>query len=375
MALQFRILGPLEVVTPEGPLKLGGAKQQTVLGTLLLEPNRVVSVERLIAWVWGDEMAERNATLQVYVSNLRRLLAPHAGDGRSYVVTQRPGYLIHVDASELDALEFAQARGEAESALAAGDAEHAVGLLRRALGLWRGQPLAGLPIGSGTAGDLTRLEVARTTATELLAGAELDLGRHQQIADEIRGWVSEHPLNEQLRGLLMLALYRCGWQADALATYREGRRLLLEELGIDPSKELRDLENRMLVQDPALDFERRSTGRVPMVDGTVVRSSVRATPAHLRLGDEAFPLNRTRTTIGRLEDRDVVLSDPAASRTHAEIRSTPEGYVLVDTASANGTSVGGRRVHQHLLGSGDVIVIGDTELTFVAGSVSSAVQP
>src|SRR6478735_7781853 len=134
MSLQFRILGPLDVVAEDGPVKLGGGKQQTVLGALLLQPNRVVSVDRLVEWVWGDDLPERNATLQVYVSNLRRILAPHAEPaGRAYIVTQRPGYLMDVDESELDLLRFADLRRDAEEAAASGELERASTLLRDAL--------------------------------------------------------------------------------------------------------------------------------------------------------------------------------------------------------------------------------------------------
>jgi DNA-binding SARP family transcriptional activator len=369
VTLEFRILGPLDVVADGVSLKLGGAKQQVVLAALLHEPNRVVSVDRLIEWVWSDELAERNATLQVYVSNLRRLLAPlGAADERTFVVTRRPGYLFQVEPTELDSLHFETLRGDAATALQGGSLEEAAEKLRRALALWRGEPLAGLPLNGVARGELSRLDVARTTVREQLAQIELDLGRHQQVVDELRGWVSEHPLDERLRALLMLALYRCGRQAEALAAYSEGRELLVEQLGIDPSKDLRDLEQRILDQDPALDLARRPVAARPVAVGsTVLRSSVIAAPAHLRTDQETFPLQRGVTTIGRLPDRDVVLTDPGASRTHGEIRSTPDGFVLVDSASANGTHVGGVRVREHRLQDGDVIRIGDTELVFVLG--------
>jgi SARP family transcriptional regulator, regulator of embCAB operon len=167
----------------------------------------------------------------------------------------------------------------------------------------------------------------------------------------------------------MLALYRCGRQAEALATYTEGRELLVEQLGIDPSKDLRDLEQRILDQDPILDVVGRpARAREVPVGSTVLRSSVIAAPAHVLIGDESFALARGVTTIGRLPDRDIVLTDPGASRAHGEIRSTPDGFVLVDTASANGTHVGGVRIREHRLGDGDVIRIGDTELVFVVGA-------
>ena len=377
MTVQFRILGPLELVVDGDSVKLGGAKQQLVLAALLLEPNRVVSVDRLIEWVWSDDAPERASTLQVYVSNLRRVLTPmSAALGRQLIVTQRPGYSIEVEPNELDSLEFELLRRSGETSLRAGAPGDASQFLRSALALWRGEPLAGLPIEAVAQGEVSRLEVARATTTEQLGEAELLLGRHQEIVNELRGWVSEWPLNERLRGLLMTALYRCGWQAEALAAFREGRDLLVEQLGIDPSKELCELENRILGQDPTLDHTSPlPSARAGQMGATVIRSSVLGASAQVRVGGSTIPLDRAVTTIGRLPDRDVVLLDAGASRVHAEIRLTPDGYLLVDSGSANGTVVRGERVHEHLLAGGDVIRIGETEIEFHDGSDPIADQP
>ncbi len=375
-SVEFRVLGPLELVVDHQPVKLGGAKQQLVLAALLLEPNRVVSVDRLVEWVWADENPERTSTLQVYVSNLRRLLAPVVdARGRALVVTQRPGYSVQVEPAELDSLRFDELRRAGEESLRSGAPAPATARFREALSLWRGEPLAGLPLEGVAQGEVSRLRVARATTIEQLGEAELELGRHQEVVNELRGWVSEDPLNERLRGLLMLALYRCGWQAEALAAYQEGRDLLVEQLGIDPSKELRDLEGRILDQDPTLDHRvdgprSRAVGSV-----TVVRSSVLATSAHLRMGDVLVGLDRAVTTLGRLPDRDVVVLDQGASRVHAEVRATAQGYLLVDAGSANGTVVDGKRVREHLLSNGDVIRIGDTAIEFRLGPTTAAAQP
>jgi len=371
MLVEFRVLGPLEVLADGAPLRLGGGKQQLVLAALLLEPNRVVSVERLIEWVWGDDdTTARNSTLQVYVSNLRRLLTPAAeASGRPFVVTQRPGYSLQIEGSELDSLRFEELRAAAERARHDGAPHEAVVHLRGALDLWRGEPLAGLPLGTVAQGELSRLEMARTATIEQLAETELEIGRHRQVVDELRGWVADQPLDERLRGLLMVALYRCGLQAEALATFREGRELLVEDLGIDPSKGLRDLERQILNQDPVLDLLLPpTTDPVKRAGSTVLRSSVVAAAAHLLLDGAVVELSPGVTTIGRLPDRDVIVLDSGASRLHAEIRSTPEGFILIDSGSANGTVIDGQRVRQHLLADRDVIRIGETEIEFRLGA-------
>ena len=366
MSVEFCVLGPLAVSVDGETLRLGGAKQQLVLAALLLEPNRVVSVDRLVEWVWNDDAAAHTATLQVYVSNLRRLLAPIATTtGGNPLVTERPGYAMRLADDQLDLSRFEQLRQAGEIAVREERHADAVGPLREALGLWRGEPLAGLPLDLPARGSVSRLEVARATTTEQLAEAELALGHHQQVVNELRGWVSNHPLNERLRGQLMLALYRCGWQAEALATFKEGRDLLVEELGIDPSRELRDLENQVLVQDPALDWvSLRPKRDFATADATVLRSSIAAVHAEVRVGDQVIPVGLGTTTIGRLPDRDVVILDPRASRAHAEIRFGADGYLIVDSGSGNGTTIGGQRIREQLLADGDVIVIGDTEIEF-----------
>ena len=373
MTVEFRILGPLEVMVSGESIKLGGGKQQLVLAALLIEPNRVVSVERLIDWVWSDDVPERNATLQVYVSNLRRLLAP-VGEalGRTLVTTRRPGYSIEVSPDELDSLRFEQLRRAGEQSLAAGAPHETVTSLRAALALWRGETLAGLPLEGVAQHEATRLNVARITAIEQLGEAELSLGRHQEVVNELRAWVSDSPLNERLRGLLMVALYRCGWQADALAAYREGRELLVDELGIDPSKDLRDLENQILAQDPVLDWLPSPTLTVmPVADATVLRSSIVARSAYLTMDGINVTLDKGVTTIGRLPDRDLVILDAGASRVHAEIHLTPDGFVLIDAGSGNGTQISGERIRERLLGDGDVIQIGATEILFRLGAPAS----
>ena len=241
--MEFRILGPLQVLDEGRELPLGGAKQRALLAVLLLDPNRVVSRDRLIDELWHTDPPETAPTaLQVYVSQLRKTL------GRDLILTQPPGYLIRVGDGELDLHRFerlvASARAE--------EPAQAARLLREGLALWRGAPLAELGDSFAPA-ERARLEEQRLAALEQWIEAELALGRHAERVPELEGLVREHALRERVRGQLMLALYRCGRQADALAVYGQGRRLLQEELGLEPGEDLRRLERAILNHDPSLD--------------------------------------------------------------------------------------------------------------------------
>jgi hypothetical protein len=202
------------------------------------------------------------------------------------------------------------------------------------------------------------------TVMEETAEAELAVGRHRELLGELQTWVAENPLDERLRGHLMLALYRCGRQADALAAYRQGRELLVEELGIDPSHELRELEGRILNQDRGLDYVAARPDPVAMVPSTQIRSSVLGPEAVLEFNGRHALLDGRVVTIGRLPDRDIVLDDVGVSRLHAEVRRTGNSFRLVDLGSANGTVVNGNRVAEHVLVDGDIIRLGDVELMF-----------
>jgi DNA-binding SARP family transcriptional activator/DNA-binding beta-propeller fold protein YncE len=241
--MEFRILGPLEVVDQDAVVvKLGGAKQRSLLAFLLLHPNEVVSRERLIDELWGDQPPETAATaIQVHVSQLRKAL------GRDAIVTQQPGYLIRVRDDELDLERFERSVAAAQSAPPAEASE----LLSEALALWRGPPLAELDAPFARDAGI-RLDEQRLAALEQRIDADLALGRHAQLAPELEGLVRMHPLREHLRGQLMVALYRSGRQAEALDVYRSGRRLLDDELGLEPGEELRRLERAILEHDPSL---------------------------------------------------------------------------------------------------------------------------
>src|SRR6266511_3515237 len=238
--MEFRILGPLEVVEEGREVALGGARQRALLAILLTRVNEVVSTDRLIDELWG-EAAPRTAlnTLQFYVSQLRKAL------GADRIVTRPPGYTIRVGPGELDLERF-------ERLLEQGGSER----LREALDLWRGPALADFSYERFAQAEITRLEELRLAALEERIEADLAVGRHAQLAGELEALIVEHPLRERLRAQRMLALYRSGRQAEALDAYQEARRTLVEELGIEPGPVLQQLEKAMLVaprKDSALD--------------------------------------------------------------------------------------------------------------------------
>jgi len=252
--LDFRVLGPLQLVANGTLLPLGGAKQRAVLGLLLVCANEVVSSDRMIDELWGDSPPESAANmLQGYVSHLRKTLEPGRGRGEYEVLVSRPpGYMLEIRPDQLDAARFERLTSEGRQLAEGGDADAAAARFRGALALWRGPALADLAYEPFAKAEVDRLEELRLAALEDRIDADLALGRHDRLVGELRELVERHPLRERLRGQLMATLYRCGRQADALEAYREGRRALLEELGIEPGPGLRELEQAILRQDPAL---------------------------------------------------------------------------------------------------------------------------
>ena len=261
--LEFRILGPLEVRDGSGALRLGGPKQRSLLAVLLLHANEVVSGDRLVSEVWGDAPAE-DAALHAQVSRLRKVLEPDR-DGRepATLLTQPPGYVLRVDPDRLDLLRFDALVEQGHRALEAAEAEQASALLREALALWRGRPLADLEDEPFHREAVQRLDDAWLDALETRVEADLACGRHAGLIAELRTLVRRHPFRERLRGQLMLALYRAGRQAEALEVYAEGRRLMAVELGLEPSRGLQRLQDRILAQDPELDLKPREPPRRP----------------------------------------------------------------------------------------------------------------
>ncbi|MDP8966985.1 MAG: winged helix-turn-helix domain-containing protein [Actinomycetota bacterium] len=269
--MEFRILGPLELHAEAGPLTLGGRRQRALLTLLLLDANQLVSTERIIDALWGaDPPPTAGTAIHVTVSRLRKLLRE---DPRGILVTKPGGYLLRLKPAQLDAACFEQLVRSGRGALAEGRPEVAAERLREALGLWRGPALADLRYEAFAQNEIGRLEELRVAAIEDRIAADLALGRHAELVSELESLIRAHPLRERLRAQLMLALYRCGRQADALEAYRDARRALVDELGIEPSADLRELQRAILNQDPALKSSPRGgprKGKLPAAPTSLV---------------------------------------------------------------------------------------------------------
>jgi YVTN family beta-propeller protein len=251
--MQFFVLGPLEAHGDRGPVAVGGGRQRALLALLLVHAGEVVSRDRLIEELWsGEPPASASQSLDAYLSRLRK--AFRAAGANGVLVTRAPGYAVQ--AAGTDAARFESLVREGRAALAAGEAERGVALLTEALALWRGPAYAEFAGETWARAEAGRLEERRLAAAEDRIEAELFLGRHAALVAELEVLAAEHPTRERLVGQLMLALYRSGRQADALGAYRKARRALVDELGLEPGRELRELEAAVLAQDGALDLPR-----------------------------------------------------------------------------------------------------------------------
>ncbi|MEU4534140.1 BTAD domain-containing putative transcriptional regulator [Streptosporangium sp. NPDC023825] len=248
--LRWELLGPVRAWRGEVEINLGTPQQRAILGVLLLREGAVTSQDQLISAIWGEEPPSAAAgMIRSYVSRLRRVLE----DGSTAVVIESVagGYALPVTAGSLDLADFQRGIRAAHDARRIGDHETEAAELRAALELWKGTPLAGVP-GGYPENERTRLTELRFSAIEDLAAADLRLGRHAEAGFSLASMVIEQPLRERPRELLMLALYRSGRKADALALFQETQRLLADELGLDPGPELREMQRRILASDPSL---------------------------------------------------------------------------------------------------------------------------
>jgi DNA-binding SARP family transcriptional activator len=255
-AVRFGVLGPLEVDAGSGTVVLPAAKQRALLAVLLCQANERVSVDRLFQALWGDDVPHAAPdNLRQYVLKLRRLL----GDpGR--IEKRAAGYALRVEPGEVDADRFDALAELGRDALAAGDVTRAVTALREALALWRGPAYADLDEIELLRNEAARLGERRLTVLEARIEIDLSLGWHAELVPDLSRVTAENPLRERFRAQLMIALYRSGRQSEALQVYRDTRRLLADELGLDPGHELRGLERRILVGDPDLDHRPTVTG-------------------------------------------------------------------------------------------------------------------
>jgi predicted ATPase/DNA-binding SARP family transcriptional activator len=296
--VEARVLGPLEVVGDAGPVPLPASKHRRLLAALLVTPGSPCSADLLTDAVWGDS-PPRSAPklLQVYVSQLRKVLPAPV-----LIETRAGGYAIDVDEQVLDAARFERLVRDARAARREGSLAVGSALFRRALALWRGRAYDDCADSDLARAQVERLEELRRVVVEERMDAELALGRHREVLPELRSLAREHPLRERLQGQAMLALYRCGHQADALELYRATRRALVEELGVEPGQDLHDLHQRILAQDPTL-----------AVEGPVSASvaGVPVPPNPLRGRDRE--LGELRAMLGRDDVRLVVLTGAGGS--------------------------------------------------------------
>ena len=267
--MDFHILGPLEALDGRQRVALGGSKRRAVLALLLLHANETLTTDRMIDELWGEHPPAAAAkTLQVHISRLRKALG---GGSADVVVTREHGYELQLDPEHLDAHRFERLVAEGRAELDAGRPEAAMPALEKALSLWRGPPLADLAYEAFAQRAIARLDELHAVALEWLIEAKLMLGRHSEVIGQLESLVDEYPYREGLRAQLMLALYRADRQADALQAYQDARRMLVEELGIEPGERLRELERGVLAQDPEL--------ASPHVAAAVVEADVGAEPA------------------------------------------------------------------------------------------------
>ncbi|MDJ0346720.1 AfsR/SARP family transcriptional regulator [Streptomyces sp. H10-C2] len=290
--MRFNLLGPLEAFEGDAEVPLGGVNQRSALGFLLLHANTVVPTSKLVNALWGyDVPVTSRKMIQNAISGLRKLIAEYAGpEGTASLVTCAPGYRLRIDEDCLDLIRFRRLEQQGRAELAAGDQESAVRSLRAALAVWRGPVLADLAETGIAWPELDVVRNARLAVFEDCVRIELDLGRHHELLGELEAMAAAEPTRERLCGLLMLALYQCSRQYDALAAYQRTRAALLNRFGLDPGRELQQLERSILNQDrtlaPATRPEPQWTRRIPAPTGrctgtrTVTHAGRRVRPPH-----------------------------------------------------------------------------------------------
>ena len=318
--LEYRILGPLEAWRDGEPIELGGPKQRALLALLLLRAGEVVSTDRLVDELWGEQPPGKAVhTVQVFVSRLRKAL------GAGAILTRSPGYLV---AGEVDLDRFRALVETARKRREEGEAQGAVETLTETLSLWRGAPLAEFAYEPFAARHIERLEEERLAALEERIELQLELGRHAQLIGELEEHCSLHPLRERPHAELMLALYRSCRQSDALGVYQRLRRGLDDELGLQPSAELQALERRILKQDEALGAPLRTDRRLPEGTVTMVLTDIEGSTALLHeLGAEAYAQ--------ALESHRRVLQDAVAAHNGTVVDSQGDALFAVFPRAAD----------------------------------------
>ncbi|MEU2040226.1 BTAD domain-containing putative transcriptional regulator [Nocardia niwae] len=370
MSLDVRVLGPVRLLVGGEPVAVGGPKPRALLAALTVNRRRAVSSAALADLVWNEDPPDSYAaSLQVFVSNIRKALRNSGVDPATVLRTESSGYRLEIDETACDLGRFEAAREAGARAAEAGDHAGAAQLFGSALREWTGRALADLAGLQFADGFATAMDEERLLAASARIDAEIACGRASSVIGELVGMTNEHPLREPLWGQLISALYLSGRQADALEACRKVRGVLADELGIDPGPALTDLEQRVLRQEPLSTVELRQVERL----AAAMTETVTEVPRAVRSGQLRMPDGRVVAIaqgglrIGRMTDNDLVLEDPRASRYHAHIMPSRAGLLIKDLHSANGVFVNEGAIDSGaLLADGDQIRIGGTILVFQA---------
>lgn len=363
--VRVELLGPLQVRVDGRLVATGGPKLRAIAAVLGLAGGRVVGVDELLAAVWGEALpATARNTLQYHVGVLRKTLAAHGS--AQCLATRDPGYSLEADS---DVADFKAHSAAGSRAAALGEHAAAAAHYADALSLWRGNALADLwqfPFAESRA---VAFESCRLTCAEAWSDAELALGHAEDLISPLQDLITENPTRERLWEQLMVALYRTGRQDAALSSYRTARKVLDDELGVEPSARLNRIHEAVLRQDSWLWPERseQTDGGHTMVPTRLVTSEPHdAPPTLVAHGGQRIVLAGAPVVLGRQADCDLVLQDDQASRRHAQVEPGPDGFVLVDLGSTNGTLLNGQPVDgPAALEPGDRIVVGDTLVRFI----------
>ncbi|HTZ14235.1 MAG TPA: BTAD domain-containing putative transcriptional regulator [Mycobacterium sp.] len=373
-AVQFGVLGPLQMSIGGALVPLGTPKQRAVLAVLVVNANRPVDIDVLIGAAWNQRPpAGARATLHAYISNLRRLMSS-AGIDRALLASAPPGYRLAIGQDQYDLGRFRTQKDAGLHAAAAAEFEQASRQMSDALAQWRGPFLEDLRDFQFVETLAAAFDEEKVVAHTAHVEAEIACGRPHAVITELETLIAEHPYREPLWAQLITAYYLADRQSDALDAYLRLKTRLAEDLGIDPGAKLRELYEQVLRQEP-VDVRKAAQAHAEdtivssvAVEGnaTAVRRPDTNPVAELRGADgQRFTLAGPVTRIGRNSDNHIVLSDVKVSRHHAVITASGTAFVITDLGSVNGVRVRGQRIDPSAeLFGGDRIRIGDQEFTF-----------
>ncbi|MFI1915485.1 BTAD domain-containing putative transcriptional regulator [Nocardia sp. NPDC020380] len=370
MTVDVRVLGPVQLFVAGRPVPVGGPKPRALLAALTVNRRRAVSSQALADIVWNDDPPDSyQASLQVFVSNIRKTLRTAGVDAAALLRTEAAGYRLEVPDTDCDLGRFESLRRSGAEAAAVGDHENASRLYGDALDQWSGRALDDL-IGLGFADSFaTAMEEERLLVLSARIDTEIACGRAASMVSQLWQLTTEYPLREPLWVQYITALYMSGRQADALDACRRVRELLADELGIDPGPPLIALEQKVLRQEPLATGQIAEVERMAKAMTETVTEMPRAVRAgQLRTADgKVIPIAAGGMKIGRMTDNDLVLDDPKASRYHAQITPSRAGLLIKDLHSANGIYINEDPIESAaVLADGDAIRIGGTVLIFQA---------